>query len=398
MNGDRPEVFAPTTEAAAARLAAVRPEVYARTRNHLDGAVTRLSPYLTHGLLTLPQALRAVTAAGPLLVQHKLVREFGWRECFRHVWQFEADGITRSLHPGPLPDEAYARELPADLREARTGVPVVDAAVRTLYRQGWLHNHARLWLASYTVHLRRVHWCTGADWMIGHLLDGDLASNHLSWQWVAGTASARPYLFDAANVARFAPPAWHSPGGVLDHARDELERFARGAALPAPRPQGAGIAEPATAALPPAAPGFGLPDPARLRGQAVWVVHPWSLAGPPAGFAGTVVAVLPLEPLRTHPWSVLRWRFVGERMAALTPLRWAGDTPALLAALRDAATLDGVRDPHLPPALAARLPRPAPRLFPELPQRCGSFSQWWTRATRGLADSGALLAQAVDAP
>ncbi|MGC8035725.1 FAD-binding domain-containing protein, partial [Salmonella enterica] len=73
-------------------------------------------------------------------------------------------------------------------------------------------NHARMWLASYVVHLRKVHWRAGADWMVGHLLDGDLASNHLSWQWVAGTGSHKPYLFNAENVAKYAPAEWHSPG------------------------------------------------------------------------------------------------------------------------------------------------------------------------------------------
>jgi deoxyribodipyrimidine photo-lyase len=76
------------------------------------------------------------------------------------------------------------------------------------------------------VHVRHVHWRAGADWLVAHLLDGDLASNHLSWQWVAGTFSSKPYLFDAANVAHWAPPAWHSPGTAIDRPRDELERIA----------------------------------------------------------------------------------------------------------------------------------------------------------------------------
>jgi deoxyribodipyrimidine photo-lyase len=58
-----------------------------------------------------------------------------------------------------------------------------------LYATGYLHNHARLWLASYLVHLRKVHWRVGADWMYSHLLDGDMASNYLSWQWVSSTGS-----------------------------------------------------------------------------------------------------------------------------------------------------------------------------------------------------------------
>ena len=186
------EDFAPTLAAAMARIAAVRPAAYARTRNALDGAVTGLSPYITHGVVSMADVLAGVVARHRLDVQHKLVFELGWRAYFRHVWQHRGDGILRSLREGPLPGDAYATALPQDIRQACTGVPVVDAAVRTLYATGMLHNHARMWLASYLVHVRKVHWRTGADWLYGHLLDGDLASNHLSWQWVAGTASSKP--------------------------------------------------------------------------------------------------------------------------------------------------------------------------------------------------------------
>jgi deoxyribodipyrimidine photo-lyase len=207
-------MFVPTVAAAQARIAAVRPAAYARTRNALGGAVSQLSPYITHGFVTLADVLAGVVKHHAVDVQHKFVYELGWRAYFRHVWQHRGDGILQSLHEGPLPDAAYARELPADIRQACTGVPMVDEAVRTLYATGMLHNHARMWLASYVVHVRKVHWRSGADWLYGHLLDGDLASNHLSWQWVAGTGSSKPYLFNADNVARYAPAPWHSPGAA----------------------------------------------------------------------------------------------------------------------------------------------------------------------------------------
>ncbi|HKX95572.1 MAG TPA: FAD-binding domain-containing protein, partial [Methylibium sp.] len=178
------DIPAPTLAAAHARIAAVRPAAYARTRNAIDGAVSGLSPYITHGIVTPAEVLAGVAARQALSVQDKFVFELGWRDYFRHVWAHRGDGILRSLHPGPLPDCAYARELPPDLRKGTTGVPVIDAAVRTLYATGTLHNHARMWLASYAVHLRKLHWRAGADWLYGHLLDGDLASNHLGWQWV----------------------------------------------------------------------------------------------------------------------------------------------------------------------------------------------------------------------
>ncbi|MFN7641775.1 MAG: deoxyribodipyrimidine photolyase, partial [Burkholderiales bacterium] len=77
--------FEPTPDAALARLDAVDPAAYARTRNALDGAVTRLSPWLTHGLLDVPDALAAIRARHHVPVSHKLAFEFGWREFFRHA-------------------------------------------------------------------------------------------------------------------------------------------------------------------------------------------------------------------------------------------------------------------------------------------------------------------------
>ncbi|MEY8875319.1 MAG: deoxyribodipyrimidine photolyase, partial [Leptothrix sp. (in: b-proteobacteria)] len=102
------DCFEPSQAAALARLAAVRPADYARSRNAIDGAVTRLSPYLTHGWLTLPQVLVDVASRHALDVQHKFVFELGWREFFHHVWAHRGDAIFASLHAGVLADEAYA--------------------------------------------------------------------------------------------------------------------------------------------------------------------------------------------------------------------------------------------------------------------------------------------------
>jgi hypothetical protein len=182
---DMDRIIGPATrEAALSTLARIEPEAYIRTRNHLDGAVTLLSPYLTHGVIGIREVLAHLQHVHRLPSMHKLIFELGWREYFRHCWRHDGNAIFSSSHSGPLPDDAYARELPPDVREGRTGLPVVDLAVRTLYGTGYLHNHARLWLASYAIHLRKIHWRAGADWMWSHLLDGDLASNHLSWQWV----------------------------------------------------------------------------------------------------------------------------------------------------------------------------------------------------------------------
>jgi deoxyribodipyrimidine photo-lyase len=397
------DTLPPSRDAALARIARVKPADYARSRNHLDGAVTGLSPYLTHGLVTLRDVLAGVLERGPLAIEHKLVFELGWREFFRHAWAHAGDDILHSLHPGPLPETAYAPVLPPDIREARTGVPAIDLAVRTLYDTGTLHNHARMWLASYVVHLRRVHWRAGADWMVAHLLDGDLASNHLSWQWVAGTGSHKPYLFNAENVARYAPAHWHSAGTVIDQSYESLERVARGASRPVGGPgdsaRDSGRMTQPLPLLPAPPPDLGLQDPqdAQARpcqGRRVWLVHPWALRAPPADLPADteVIGIYLREHHAAWPWPEQRWRWVDAAMAAVAPRRWLVDTASLARALEGAQTVRSVEDPHITPWLQpiAQLD-PAPTLFPAVDRRCHSFSQWWTRATRGRQQAQALL-------
>ena len=98
-----------------------------------------------------------------------------------------ASGSTSNRTKPAIQPDAYADHLPEDIAAGRTGLACIDAFAIDLRRVGWLHNHARMWLASYVVHWRRVSWQAGARWFLGHLLDGDPASNNLSWQWVAST-------------------------------------------------------------------------------------------------------------------------------------------------------------------------------------------------------------------
>ena len=202
--------FPPTVAEVVARLDRLQPTAYARTRNALDGAVSGLSPYFTHGLVSLPQAAIRLSRHHRLGYEDKLIFEFGWRAFFHHVWRHAGQGgdvILQAMKPVTLWSGRYSDTVPTDVREGRSGVPAIDSAVRVLYATGYLHNHARMWLASYLVHIRKVHWRAGADWLYGHLLDGDLPSNHLSWQWVAGQFSSKPYYFNATNVVRYAPQA-----------------------------------------------------------------------------------------------------------------------------------------------------------------------------------------------
>lgn len=387
------ELFPPTLAAAQLRIAAIDPAAYARSRNHLGGAVTRLSPYLAHGIVSLTQVAAGVAERHALPLTHKLVQELGWRAFFHHVARHRGEDILQSLHAGPRPEADYDPALPDDVRQARTGVPAIDQAVRALYATGWLHNHARMWLASYVVHVRGVHWRAGADWMLAHLLDGDRASNHLSWQWVAGTASHKPYLFNAENVARYTAgshDAWDSRGSMIDTGYDTLETWARGQApLPRHRPAGGGVTEPVLwQQLPPGVPAPGELPPADLvAGRQVQLVHPWALAEPPADADPAVLrlGVWPAEHFSRWPWTARRFAFVAARMAAVCPLVVWANTAGLQRALRPAARVRTIQHPELPASWPTAWRQPPTPFLPEPGSACSSFSQYWRQATRRIA-------------
>jgi deoxyribodipyrimidine photo-lyase len=376
----------PTPEAARRLVAAVRPAEYARWRNYIDGPVTHLSPYLTHGILRMPDLVRELATRYRRSTLDKLLFEFAWREFYHHVWRHEGEGILADLG-APISRAAYADRVPDDVREGRTGLPVMDASLRELYGTGYLHNHQRMWLASYLVHLRKVHWRPAADWMYGHLLDGDLASNHLSWQWVAGTFSRKPYLFNADNVARYAP-LLASPGTVIDHGYDDLDRLARGSDAVGPERSApaAAVSIPSLLTAPPGFTGDRI-DAAQVAGRRIALVHPWWLGErPPADLA---VGVLHLPFHARFPWSSRRWRFVLARMRAVTDLVLVGDLNDLVRPLAVAreVTTEVTLNPEYREAFAARRVKatPAPRFTPDPAHLCRSFSRFWREVEPTLA-------------
>lgn len=192
-------------QAALPLLAAIDPARYAKSRNHLDGAVTRLSPYIRHGIVTLAGVRDlALEAAGGPDRATKLVNELGWRDYYQRVYARLADRVWEDQEPYKtgLAAEAYAGELPDAVPLGQTGLACIDGFADALARTGYLHNHARMYVAAYVVHWLRVRWQAGARWFLRHLLDGDPASNNLSWQWVASTFSHKPYIFNRANLER----------------------------------------------------------------------------------------------------------------------------------------------------------------------------------------------------
>jgi deoxyribodipyrimidine photo-lyase len=187
-------------------LQQVDPGKYASTRNFLNGAVTRLSPYLRYGVLSLAEVRDAVLEK----VRHqedafKLVNELGWRDYWQRLYAQLGQGIwqDREAYKTGYTAKDYSESLPEDIVNSTTGLVCIDSFSRELQETGYLHNHQRMWMAAYLVHWRRVKWQVGARWFLEHLLDGDPASNNLSWQWVASTFSHKAYFFNRENLERY---------------------------------------------------------------------------------------------------------------------------------------------------------------------------------------------------
>jgi deoxyribodipyrimidine photo-lyase len=141
--------------------------------------------------------------------------------------------------------------------------------------------------------------------------------------------------------------------------------------------------------------GWTQPDAAAVAGREVWLVHPWNLGDLPISLPvnTVVVGVFVTDFHRAWPWSERRWRFVASRMAELAALHWQGDADALDAAFKCAARVRSVDEPHLAPWLARlAVCEAAVELFPAVNRRCDSFSQWWTRTSRGFTSASDLLA------
>jgi deoxyribodipyrimidine photo-lyase len=237
-------------KAAGIQLARIRPgREYAATRNHLDGAVTRLSPYLRHGVLGLAEvrdiALGKVNRPSEA---GKFTSELAWRDYFQRVYRVIGEGIWEDREPikTGLAAPDYAGELSEDIRQGNTGLACIDAFSRELVQTGYLHNHARMWMAAYVVHWRRIKWQAGARWFLEHLLDGDPASNNLSWQWVASTFSHKSYIFNRQNLEQYTGGVYCQRCPLKGHCDFEgsYETLAgrlfpgeRGVAQPAPQPQ-----------------------------------------------------------------------------------------------------------------------------------------------------------------
>ncbi|MEP7187216.1 MAG: deoxyribodipyrimidine photolyase, partial [Rhodanobacter sp.] len=209
----------------------------------------------------------------------------------------------------------------------------------------------------------------------------------------AGTASHKPYLFNAENVAKYAPLDWHSPGTTIDRSYAALDRVARNIEAVAAEDTSVAappLTEPPLLDRPPPGFGFTAPDARSVAGRDVWLVHPWALRLPQTDLpAGTHVVAIGLAEWHTaRPWSQARWQFVATQQAALAEHRWFGNIDTLRCALADARSVQAVDDPHVSDGLRQLrgdiMLYPVPRLFKPVADECNSFSQWWHRTSLAL--------------
>ena len=204
--GDAVGAFKGGRRAAERAMKPIDPVQYGRTRSSLDGAVTHLSPYIRHGVVTLAEVRDAVLRRSDPRKAYKLLSELSWRDYYQRVYAALGDGVWADFEPYKTGRDAgeYAQRIPDDLRTARTGAVCIDSFANDLEQSGYLHNHVRMWLSAYVVHWRRVSWQAGAGWFLEHLLDGDPASNALGWQWVASTWRRYPYIWNRGNLVKYA--------------------------------------------------------------------------------------------------------------------------------------------------------------------------------------------------
>ena len=180
---------------------AINPAQYERTRNHINGDVTFLSPYVTHGILDLTELKDIALEKTSPEKAAKFISELEWREYFQRVWQAKGDEIFEDLR---FPQSGVESEkLPQFLEQKNSGIQAVDDALSALLETGYMHNHARMWLAALVCNMAHFNWKNPALWLHYHLLDGDPASNMLSWQWVAGSSRNKIYVMNQKNMNTF---------------------------------------------------------------------------------------------------------------------------------------------------------------------------------------------------
>jgi len=300
MNGElfpAASPFPATREDALAALEAFVPRagVYAKRRNHVVAGhphVSRLSAALRCRLIREEEVRGAVAERFAPSTVEKFVQEVWWRLYWKGALEMRPGQWSDYRHAlAAVPEEQ--RERAARIEAGESGVAIMDHFARELVETGYLHNHTRMWYAGFWVHTERLPWELGADFFLRHLLDGDAASNTLSWRWVAGLQTpGKTYLARRSNIEKYVDP------DLLEGRTEGLERLERGS----PNPE--------YADAPPRERAGPFPDsPARWssRGQRWgWWLHDEDLSAETGElFEGSPAAVV--APFSTGLWDRLGW-------------------------------------------------------------------------------------------
>lgn len=153
--------------------------------------VSRMSPYIRCGMISLRQMLRDSWG-----VSEQFVKELAWRDFYSHLLYHYPEMQNMELRPEwrGFPWRQDEKDFQRWI-EGRTGIPLVDAGMRQLLQEGWMHNRVRMVVASYLTKHLMIDWRLGERWFYKRLVDADLAMNVGNWQWAAGCgADALPYF------------------------------------------------------------------------------------------------------------------------------------------------------------------------------------------------------------
>lgn len=184
------------------------------------GNVSQLSPYIRHRLVPEWEVVDAALGRYAVSTVEKFVQEVCWRTYFKGwleqrpaIWQRYLDEL-HGLRMSSRPDGALGAALER-ATAGRTGIDCFDFWAQELVTTGYLHNHARMWFASIWTYTLGLPWQLGADFFMKHLLDGDAASNTLSWRWVCGLHTVgKTYLARRDNIVRYTQGRF-DPGATL---------------------------------------------------------------------------------------------------------------------------------------------------------------------------------------
>ena len=191
---------------------------YGKSRNFKNGAVSYLSPYISRGVISLNEIAKLVFERYHPKDAYTFIKELAWRDYFQKVWEAKADEIFTDLKHQQ--EKVKHHNSVTAVVHAKTGIHELDAEIRSLYERGYLHNHIRMYIASVTCNIAGAHWFKPSQWMYYHLLDGDPASNALSWQWVAGSFSSKKYYCNQENINKYTGSK--QQGSFLDEEYEKL--------------------------------------------------------------------------------------------------------------------------------------------------------------------------------